>query len=259
MSVGTVAGRGPGAAGVLVVIPTWNEQASVGNVVGEVRAHGYQALVVDDGSTDRSAELAERAGATVLRLPVNLGVGGALRCGFRFAVTEGYTTVVQCDADGQHDPADIARLLEVMQANDLELVVGSRFAGGSEDRQVGFVRRLAMRRLAHIATRRTGTRITDATSGFRAIGGPLLGSFAASYPTEYLGDTIESLVRAGREGHRVMEVEVHMRPRVAGVSTASSVASAWYLVRVVTAVWLARFRPTGRRVVQMTLWERGLA
>jgi glycosyltransferase involved in cell wall biosynthesis len=244
---------------VLVIIPTWNEQASVGDVVGEVRAHGYAALVVDDGSTDRSAELAERAGATVLRLPVNLGVGGALRCGFRFAVTEGYSTVVQCDADGQHDPAEIARLLEAMRAGDLELVVGSRFAGDAEGRQVGFVRRLAMRRLAHIATRRTGTQITDATSGFRAIGGPLLGSFAASYPSEYLGDTIESLVRAGRDGHRVSEVAVRMRPRAAGVSTASSIASVWYLVRVVTAVWLTRFRTTDRRVVQMTLWERGLA
>jgi glycosyltransferase involved in cell wall biosynthesis len=243
---------------VLVIIPTWNEEESIGHVVEEVRSHGYAALVVDDGSTDRSAELADRAGATVLRLPVNLGVGGALRCGFRFAVTEGYVTVVQCDADGQHDPAEIKRLLEVMQTNDAELVVGSRFAESAGD-PIGIARRLAMRRLARIATRSTGTRITDATSGFRAIGGRLLGSFAASYPSEYLGDTIESLVRAGREGHRVIEVDVRMRPRAAGVSTASSLASVWYLMRVVAALWLARFRPTGRRVVQLTHWERGLS
>lgn len=244
---------------VLVIIPTWNEEETVGDVVEEVRSHGYSALVVDDGSIDRSAEVAQRAGAVVLRLPVNLGVGGALRCGFRFAVTEGYTTVVQCDADGQHDPAEIARLLEAMRANHVEFVVGSRFAGETGYPHVGRARRWTMRRFARIATRHTGTSITDASSGFRAIGGPLLGSFAASYPSEYLGDTIESLVRAGREGHRVVEVGVNMRPRTAGVSTASSLASVWYLVRVVTALWLARFRPTGRRVVQMTLWERGLS
>lgn len=256
---GTVASSGGSGDDVLVVIPTWNEDQTVGEVVSEVRAHGYSALVVDDGSTDRSAEVAEQAGAAVLRLPVNLGVGGALRCGFRFAVTEGYTTVVQCDADGQHDPAEIAGLLAVMRANNVELVLGSRFAGSSEYPHISRGRRWAMRRFAHIATRRTGTNITDPSSGFRAIGGQLLGSFAASYPSEYLGDTIESLVRAGRQGHRVMEVGVRMRPRAAGVSTASSLASVWYVVRVVAALWLARFRPTGRRVVQMTLWERGLS
>ncbi len=123
---------------VLVIIPTWNEDQTVGDVVDEVRSHGYAALVVDDGSTDRSAEVAEGAGAIVLRLPVNLGVGGALRCGFRFAVAEGYTTVVQCDADGQHDPAEITRLIEVMQANDVDLVVGSRFANSPDYPHIGF-------------------------------------------------------------------------------------------------------------------------
>ncbi len=258
MSARTVVADRSSGEDVLVIIPTWNEDQTVGDVVDEVRSHGYSALVVDDGSTDRSAEVAERAGAVVLRLPVNLGVGGALRCGFRFAVAGGYTTVVQCDADGQHDPAEIARLLEVMRANDIELVVGSRFANSPDYPHIGFARRWAMRRFARIATRHTGTSITDASSGFRAIGGQLLGSFAASYPSEHLGDTIESLVRAGREGHRVMEVDVRMRPRAAGVSTASSLASVWYLVRVVAALWLARVRPTGRHVVQMTLWERGL-
>jgi hypothetical protein len=98
-------------------------------------------------------------------------------------------------------------------------------------------------------------RITDATSGFRAIGGNLLGAFASTYPTEYLGDTIESLARAGRGGYRVVEVPVEMRARDHGVSTASSLASAWYLLRVVAAVWLQQYRPTGRRVVHLTLWE----
>ncbi|MDP9334165.1 MAG: glycosyltransferase family 2 protein [Actinomycetota bacterium] len=252
--------RSAGLAGVragevLVVIPAFNEERSVGRVVARVRALGYPALVADDGSIDRTAEVAEQEGAVVLRLPVNLGVGGALRCGFRYAVTHGYRVVVQCDADEQHDPAQIANLLDALYTESADLVIGSRFAAGRQPYDMGRIRRVVMRRLARMASRRTGVRITDATSGFRAIGGNLLGAFASTYPTEYLGDTIESLARAGRGGYRVVEVPVEMRARDHGVSTASSLASAWYLIRVVAAVWLQHYRPTGRRVVHLTLWE----
>jgi glycosyltransferase involved in cell wall biosynthesis len=236
---------------VLVLIPAFNEESCVGQVVKDVVQHGYAALVIDDGSVDRTAEKAEAEGATVLRLPVNLGVGGALRCGFRYAVSHGYSTVVQCDADGQHDPAEIAVL------HDAELVIGSRFGCEDQEYEVGTTRRFVMHRLAHVAARRTGAPITDATSGFRAIGGRVLGSFAASYPAEYLGDTIEALAQAGRGGYRVAQVGVHMRPRASGVSTSSSFKSIWYLVRVIAALWLQRFRPEGRRVVRVTLWESG--
>ncbi len=241
---------------VLVLIPAFNEEGCIGQVVREVVQLGYVALVIDDGSVDRTAEKAEREGATVLRLPVNLGVGGALRCGFRYALIHGYSTVVQCDADGQHDPAEIVVLLDAMRTQNAELVIGSRFESGHEY-QVGAARRFVMHRLAHLATRRTGAPITDATSGFRAIGGRALGSFAASYPAEYLGDTIEALAQAGRAGHRVAQVGVRMRPRAAGVPTSSALASIWYLVRVIAAVRLQRFRPEGRRVVRVTLWESG--
>jgi glycosyltransferase involved in cell wall biosynthesis len=242
---------------VLVVIPAFNEEGSVGGIVTAVRALGYPALGVDDGSRHRTSDAAGAAGAVVLRLPVNLGVGGALRCGFRYAVTHGYRVVVQCDADGQHDPAQIATLLDALHEHDAQLVVGSRFASGSGSYETGRVRRMVMRRLARMASRRTGVTISDATSGFRAIGGNLLGAFASTYPTEYLGDTIESLARAGRAGYRVVEVPVEMRAREVGVSTASSISSAWYLVRVVAAVWLQRYRPTERRAVSFTQWERG--
>jgi glycosyltransferase involved in cell wall biosynthesis len=256
-----VTGRGAGLARdrsgeVLVVIPAFNEELSVGGVVTAVRELGYPALVVDDGSRDRTSEVAGAAGAVVLRLPVNLGVGGALRCGFRYAVTHGYRVVVQCDADGQHDPAQISTLLDAMTEHEAQLVVGSRFAPGAGSYQAGRGRRFVMRRLARLASRRTGESITDATSGFRAIGGNLLGAFASTYPTEYLGDTIEALARAGRAGYRVVEVPVEMRAREVGVSTASAISSAWYLVRVVAAVWLQRYRPSGRRVVSLTQWER---
>jgi glycosyltransferase involved in cell wall biosynthesis len=240
----------------LVVIPAFNEQGTVGEVVEQVRGAGYAALVVDDGSTDRTGEVAGDAGATVIRLPVNLGVGGALRCGFRYAVTHGYRVVVQCDGDGQHDPGEIAKLLDEMQRSGVDLVIGSRFRADGAQYEAGRGRRFVMRRLARMASRRTGVTITDATSGFRAIGGDLLGSFAATYPAEYLGDTIESLARAGRAGYKVAEVGVDMRPRASGVSTTSSLASGWYLLRVIAAIWLQRFRPADRRV-RLTSWEGG--
>ena len=239
---------------VLVVIPAFNEESSVASVISEVRRRGYAVLVVDDGSTDRTGAVAQQAGAVVLHLPVNLGVGGALRCAFRYAVVNGYRTVVQCDADGQHDPAEIPRLLDAMVAEQADLVIGSRFVSGGQY-DVGRARRLLMKRLARSASRQTGTRITDATSGFRVIGSRLLGPFAASYPAEYLGDTVEALVRAGRGGYRVREVAVQMRQRSSGVSSASVLSSMWYVIRVMTALRLDRFRPTGRRVVRLTLWE----
>jgi glycosyltransferase involved in cell wall biosynthesis len=239
---------------VLVVIPAFNEEANVAFVIGEVRHEGYDTLVVDDGSTDRTGDVAELAGAVVLRLPVNLGVGGALRCAFRFAVSNGYRTVVQCDADGQHDPSEIARLLLTMVDSRADLVIGSRFTAG-RPHDVGLGRRIAMERLARVASRETGTRITDATSGFRAIGGPLLGLFAANYPTEYLSDTVEALARAGRGGHRVQEISVRMRPRFSGVSSAGTVSSMWYVVRVMAALRVQSYRPHGRRVVEHTHWE----
>jgi hypothetical protein len=169
-------------------------------------------------------------------------------------VVNGFVTVVQCDADGQHDPAEIPRLLQTMADSEAELVIGSRFANGHR-RDVSLGRRLAMSRLAHTASRETGAQITDATSGFRAIGGSLLGIFAASYPSEYLSDTVEALARAGRGGHKVVEVSVHMRPRASGLSSASSLTSMWYVVRVMAALRVQSYRPSGRRAVHHTQWE----
>ena len=222
-------------ARLLVVVPAWNEERSVGSVVTELRCLGLEVLVVDDGSADATSRVALAHGATVVRLPVNLGVGAAMRCGFRFAVDHGYDAVVQCDADGQHSPANIARLVAAQAASGAHMVIGSRF-GADDDYAVGRLRRGAMRMLARSASRAAGGAISDATSGFRIIVEPLLGAFAASFPDNYLGDTYEAVVSAGRAGYSITETPVPMHPRRHGESSASRIAALRFLVRTVIVV-----------------------
>jgi glycosyltransferase involved in cell wall biosynthesis len=223
---------------VLLVIPALNEASSVGEVVRAGRACGFDVCVVDDGSVDRTAMVAADAGADVLRLPVNLGVGGALRCGFRWALARDYDVVVQVDGDGQHDPGQVSELLDAMRASDADMVVGSRFTEGAGEYRVGAVRRLAMRLLSARARRVAGVRVRDASSGFRAIRRPLLDRFAAEYPVEYLGDTVEALIEAGRAGATVLEHPIAMTPRAHGRGTAGAAASLWYVLRVMIAIEL---------------------
>ena len=111
----------------LVVVPALNEQATIHRVVTEIRKSGYDVVVVDDGSGDKTAELASQAGAVVLRMKLNLGVGGALRCGFRYAMNEGYDAVIQCDADGQHPASHLKNLEDVWKKTSTHLVIGSLY------------------------------------------------------------------------------------------------------------------------------------
>lgn len=233
---------------VLVVVPAWNEAVTVGAVVGEVRGHGYDVLVVDDGSVDDTAVEAAKAGALTVRLPVNLGVGAALRCGFRFAVTHGYDAVVQVDADGQHPAHAIDALVDAAVATGAHLVVGSRWAADDAGMRVGRVRRAVMNAMARTASRAAGVTITDSTSGFRVISEPLLSAFAVSFPAHYLGDTYEAVISAGRAGYTVREIAVAMRDRSHGRSSASPLAAARLTFRalVVAATGLHfPLRPAG--------------
>jgi glycosyltransferase involved in cell wall biosynthesis len=193
-------------------------------------------LVVDDGSTDATSVAAAAAGAAVVRLPINLGVGGAMRCGFRYAVNHGYAGVVQCDADGQHPPETIAALVDSQRASGAHLLIGSRFHPDAQGYQVGIVRRLVMRLLGASASRAARAPIHDATSGFRVFSEPLLSAFAASFPAHYLGDTYEAVIAAGRAGYTVEEVPVVMQRRSHGTSSASPVAAARLTVRAVVVV-----------------------
>ena len=227
---------------VLVIVPAWNEEATVGATVRDIGLTnpGVDVLVVDDGSADHTAQIAREAGARVARLPFNLGVGGAMRTGYRYAERHGYDVAVQVDADGQHDPRFISALLEGLDQADV--VVGARFAHRGDTYQVRGPRRWAMILLAWVLSRIARTRLTDVTSGFRAANRRAIGVFAAHYPAEYLGDTVESLVIAVRTGCRVTQVPVDMRVRAAGQASQSPLRAAVYLFRAVVALGLALVR-----------------
>ncbi len=189
-------------------------------------------VVVDDGSTDATAEVARAGGAVVLSLPFNLGIGGALRTGFRYAVEQGYQRAVQLDADGQHDPAAISVLLAAL--DDADLVIGSRF-GGHASYEVGRTRRRAMRLLEFTLRVLSGRTFTDTSSGFRAFGRPVLEFFARTYPSEYM-ESVEALLAATYEGFRIVEVPIQMHERAGGTPSNIRIKLAYHYVRLMVSL-----------------------
>lgn len=230
---------------LLVVIPAWNEKLTLPSVIEELKSKVPDAdvLVVNDGSTDTSAQVAQESGAAVLDLPLNLGVGGAMRAGYKYAYRHQYELVVQLDADGQHDPGEIQLLREALAEEDADLVIGARFAGKG-DYAVSGPRWWSMKLLASILSRVTRTRLTDTTSGFKLCNARAIRLFATNYPAEYLGDTVEALVIAARAGLRVRQVGVEMRPRAGGTPSHSPVKAALFLARAMFALFIALSRPS---------------
>ncbi|MGH3628668.1 MAG: glycosyltransferase family 2 protein [Sciscionella sp.] len=250
-------------ASYLVVVPAWNEQDCIRGTVSDIQAAmpDTDILVVSDGSVDATAIVARQAGALVVELPYNLGVGGAMRTGFRYAVRHGYTCVIQVDADGQHDPKEIVELLPALR--DADIVIGARFASKGGYAVTG-PRKWAMKLLSLVLSRMAGTKLTDTTSGFRATGQRALGLFAELYPVEYLGDTVESLVIALRAGMRVRQVPVAMRPRQGGKPSHGAGKATIYLLRALFALVLALVRKWPKRaptetVTSLGALERGAA
>lgn len=227
---------------LLVIVPAFNEQESISQVVSDIRAEQLDLLVVDDGSSDETAVRAEAAGASVLRLPINLGVGGALRAGFRFAIDNNYTRVVQVDADGQHPVNQIRDLVAAAEQFNAHLVIGSRYLSSDSSLIPSAARKLAMRILSWVILHTTGLLITDSTSGFRIISEPLLGEFAHDFPAYYLGDTYEATLAAVQAGYQVVEIPAALRPRDRGVSSAGTLRSS-ALVAKVLIITLLRLHP----------------
>ena len=223
---------------VLVVIPAFNEAKSIGQVVEQVKTFGFQTLVVDDGSIDQTADVAHQFGSHVVSLPLNSGVGGALRCGFRYAVENGFAAVIQCDADGQHLPHHLIDLVDATNRTDAHMMIGSRFGSKNTTHEPSLLRRFAMWTLSKVAQRATKNTITDSTSGFRLILQPLLGELALNLPAYYLGDTFETVVVAGRAGYHVEEIGVAMAPRSHGTSSSGNFRSIVLIGKVLTTVFL---------------------
>ncbi len=226
---------------VLVIVPAWNEGKNVGNTVREIREANSRldVLVINDGSTDDTAAQATRAGAKVLTLPFNMGVGGAMRAGFTYAQRHDYDAAIQVDADGQHNPADIERVLAGL--DDADISIGARFAGDG-DYTVRGPRKWAMSMLAGVLSKVSKTKLTDVTSGFRAANRAAIDQYVSYYPAEYLGDTIDSLMGAVHAGLQVTQVPVAMRPRQHGTPSQNPFGAAIYLGRSTFALVLALMR-----------------
>jgi glycosyltransferase involved in cell wall biosynthesis len=238
----------------LVFIPAWNEADSVAAVIGGVREHLPDAdvLVVDDGSSDETTARAAAAGATVASLPFNQGLGAALQTGYLYALREGYDFCAHLDADGQHPPAEVARLLEEVRADRADLVIGSRYRepgadGGGTDGIAGddykptFSRRIGTSVFRFFLTLATRQRFTDTTSGMRAANRRVMELFSENYSPDFA--EIESLQLAVRQGLRVEEVPVRMLERVGGSSFLTPVRSAFFIFKGMIVLLVGQFRP----------------
>ncbi len=232
-------GDSTGAADVriLIIVPAHNEAESIPAVLADLSRNVPQAdvVVVDDASTDATADVARAGGATVLSLPCNLGVGGAVQTGYKFAARYGYDIAVQFDGDGQHRANRIAALIEPILTGRADLVVGSRLLGGLKFR-FHILRLMGSRLLSLLVSAICRKRLTDPTSGFRGAGKEMIEFFAEHYPQTYLGDTAEALVWAARDGMTITEVPARMNQRVSGRSAIGAISGFWSTLRIILAV-----------------------
>jgi len=220
----------------VIIIPAWNEEAPLPAVLADLHrtVPDCDVVVVSDGSTDDTARVARAGGAAVVELPYNLGIGGALRTGFRYAVRNGYSRAVQFDADGQHDSTQIQRLLDALD-DGADMAVGSRFAASDGDYQVGKLRGGAMGLLRFTVRRVTKQPFTDTSSGFRAFSPGVLAFFADTYPSEYM-ESVEALLMAHRAGFVVREVPVRMRERQDGTPSNRNVKLLYHYLRLLLVI-----------------------
>lgn len=225
----------------LIAIPALNESESLGRVLDQLQKYHslVDVVVIDDGSSDNTAEIAREMGVSVIQHPINLGVGAALGSAFKYAKRKGYSSVIQLDADGQHRPEFLESLLS--QSSKSDIVIGSRFADGGSF-QTTRIRRSVMRIIAWSVSKYTKSKLTDVTSGFRFSGPRAVELFSQHYPIEYLGDTVESLILAAKKGLVIIETPVLMNERAGGLPSQSVYKASMYTGRIFLILLLAMFR-----------------
>lgn len=230
---------------ILVIIPAYNEAGRLGGVIRDVTASiEADVVVIDDGSTDDTGAVAIGAGAELLRLPFNLGIGSAVQTGYMFALRQGYDVAIQVDGDGQHDASFLPVLIKPILSGDSDMAVGSRYLpSGNYEGSVS--RRLGTNLFSRLLSLLISQRVTDATSGFRAVNRDLIELFAHDYPRDY--PEVETLLHAYNTRFRIIEVPVHMRQRPSGSSSINSFRSVYYMIKVLLAlaVGVTRRRTTG--------------
>lgn len=231
---------------VLIIIPAYNEEKNLPKLTEKLEKMypQYDYVVVNDGSVDHTKELCRKEGISVINLPVNLGIGGAVQTGYKYGSENGYDIAVQIDGDGQHDIAYLDKLLEPLRNNSADVVIGSRFIR-KEGFQSSRLRRTGIVFLSRLIRLLTGVRVYDVTSGFRAVNRRFVEIYARDYPSDY--PEPEAIVSAIMEGGRVLEVPVVMKERESGTSSINLVRSVYYMIKVTLAVLLRRFA-YGRKV-----------
>jgi glycosyltransferase involved in cell wall biosynthesis len=238
----------------LIIIPAFNEEAAIPALLQEVRqaAPETDIVVINDCSDDRTGDVARQHGAAVLDLPCNLGVGGAVQAGFRYACARGYSYVIRCDGDGQHPPSEIPKLVAAMQTGQFDLVVGSRFLEDESYKSTA-LRSIGIRGLAFMLSVICRARITDPTSGFQMLNRPILCCFAHSYPLDY--PEPESIALLRRQGYRFGEVATRFRPRMTGKSSIESWGTLYYMIKVSLALLVDRARTVDPRYARHNMEE----
>lgn len=225
----------------IAIVPAFNEEGAIGGVIDEIRAFDseFDVLVVDDASHDATAGTARAHGARVVTLPFNLGIGGAVQTGFRYAANHGYELAARVDGDGQHDPSELSTLIEGVIGGDADICVGSRFAGADGYRS-SRSRRVGIRILARTVSLLTGQRVTDTTSGFQVLNRKAIELFAADYPHDY--PEVEAALMLHKHRLRLAELPVHMRERAAGRSSIRGLRTVYYMAKVMLAILIGALR-----------------
>ena len=223
---------------VVAVVPAFDEEAAIGAVVAGIREFDpeIEVVVVDDGSADGTSDAATAAGAIVVRLPFNLGIGAAVQTGFRYALEQDYDVAVRLDGDGQHDASELPKLLAPLERDEADVVTGSRFRDDAGGYRPPLGRRLGITWFAKLVSLLSRQRVTDTTSGFQALNRAAISLFARDYPSDY--PEVEATVLLLKHRLRLLEVPVEMRERETGSSSITFLRSLYYAVKVTLALFV---------------------